>query len=366
MKILHYINNLGSGGAEKLLSDILPSMKEKGHHVELLISNGQKNTFVEDEIKKHSIRIINFSTSFYNPIQVFKLILLLRKEKYDVVHAHLFPSQYWLAFASFFKPSKTKLIKTEHSVFNERKNYKILRPLEKIVYSRYKTVIAISSQVKENLASWIDNEAKIHIVENGVNTMQIKELQQLNNGVDYSFIKKENYNILMVGRFDMDKQKDQISLIKALPFLPQNTKLFLAGQGNRRAEVEEVVATLGVNDKVTFLGLRSDVYKLMGLVDLNVLSTNHEGFSGVALESLASGKPFIGSDVVGVNNAVPNDDFLFPKENPKAIAEKINFIISDPSFQNKLVEEGLKHADKCDTRFMVDDYLKLYENLFKK
>ncbi len=361
MKILHYINNLGSGGAEKLLSDILPSFKQKGHHVELLISNNQKNAFFEEEIKRHNITIINLNSSFYNPLQVLKVIRILRLGKYDVVHAHLFPSQYWLAFASFFKPAKTKLIKTEHSVFNERKNYKILWPLEKLVYSRYKAIIAISQQVKDNLALWIGNENKIHIVENGVNVNQIKQLQQAISEVDYSFISKDNFNLLMVGRFDLDKQKDQISLIKALPLLPVNTVLFLAGQGKRREEVEDVVNQLKLQNRVVFLGLRSDVYKLMGLVDLNVLSTNHEGFSGVTLESLASGKPFVGSDVVGVNNAVPNSDFLFPKENPEALAKKINHIIQNHDFRQKLIDQGVQHANSCDTQFMVEDYLKLYK-----
>ena len=152
MKILHYINNLGAGGAEKLLVDILPLMKAKGHDVHLVYSNSKANVKNYDLILKNSkINVRNLNVSFYNPLQIFFLLQIMRKEQYDIIHAHLFPTQYWLAFASIFKPKKTQLIKTEHSVFNERKQYRMLRPLDRFVYYKYNKIIGITDQVTDNL-----------------------------------------------------------------------------------------------------------------------------------------------------------------------------------------------------------------------
>ena len=83
------------------------------------------------------IQVIDFKLSIYNPLQILRLVSLLKKEKYDIAHAHLFPTQYWLAISSLWKPKSTRLIKTEHSVYNERKEYRILNPIERWIYRKY-------------------------------------------------------------------------------------------------------------------------------------------------------------------------------------------------------------------------------------
>lgn len=365
MKILHVINNLGSGGAEKLLSDILPRMQEQGNEVHLLISNGKSNVNKYYDILDNSgVKIVNLNTSFYNPFQTIKIIFFLRKGKYDIVHAHLFPSQYWVSFSSLFGYSKTKYVKTEHSVFNERKKYKILKPLEKFVYSRYQTLIGITEEVSINLKQWLEKKSGFITINNGVNLMQIKEAKKTLRLEDYDFLRKENYNVLMVGRFD-GISKDQNSLIYAVRDLPEKVNLFFAGEGSSINKSKELVKGLNIQNRVHFLGMRTDVYALMCLVDLNVLSTNYEGLSGVVLESLASGKPFIGSAVVGVQEIVPNKGFLFEKQNPSGLKVKIEEIMNNQYLSNKLVDEALENIVKYDIKNMVSRYLEVYEILLK-
>jgi glycosyltransferase involved in cell wall biosynthesis len=361
MKILHYINNLGSGGAEKLLTDILPLMQKEGNEVSVLICNSYRNVdLYEQHLENGNIKIINFQTSFYNPLQIFTLIKLLRKENYDIVNAHLFPSQYWLSLASFFISDKTKLVKTEHSVHNERRDYKMLRPLERLIYSRYSKIIAITEQVENNLVEWLKSSKKIKVIYNGINLSQIRDKQHITSNLNLS----TQVNLLMVARFD-GNHKDQVSLINALTYLPQTYHLYLAGEGSFLKSVKKHAEKLNLENRVTFLGLRTDVYNLMSRVDLNILSSNQEGLSGVALESLASGKPFIGSDVVGINNVVPNTCFLFPPKSPIALSNKIKKIINDENLQKKMIGESLNHVLQYNTPFMVNSYLKLYEVITK-
>ena len=75
MKILHYINNLGSGGAEKLLTDIIPEMEKQGNTVHVLIANGNQNfqKYVE-LLNNKNIEVNEIGTSFYNPFQIISLI----------------------------------------------------------------------------------------------------------------------------------------------------------------------------------------------------------------------------------------------------------------------------------------------------
>lgn len=362
MKIAHYINNLGSGGAEKLLTDILPMMAKNGNEVDLIVSNNIKSVekFISI-LKNENIKIYNLNTSFYNPFQVFYLLQLLKKNKYDIVHAHLFPTQYWLAFVAIFSPEKTKFVKTEHSVFNERKNHFYLKPVEVFVYKKYHKIIGITLEVTNNLVKWLGSKENMITIYNGVNLKQI-ETAKSQNSTDYSFIDKKNFNILMVGRFD-GIHKDQMNLIKSLKFLSPNTMIFFAGEGPSFNKIQVQTNELGFRNQVSFIGVRNDVYKLMSLVDLNVLSSNAEGFSGVALESLASGKPFIGSDVVGINDVVPDAGFLFSPNDPKILANKINEIKNDVKEQLRNVTVALTHVQKFDISLMVSQYLNIYKDI---
>jgi len=363
MKILHYINGLSTGGAEKLLTDILPLMKQGGHEVHLLLSN--KNTEVKkyyDILQQGGVQIKTLNNANFNPIQVFHLIRILRKEKFDIVHAHIFPSQYWLAFASWFKPSQTRLVKSEHNVFNNRRKYKILKLIERLVYSRYAMIISITEAVDESLISWLQDVRTV-VIPNGVNLKQIAAERAQGMSVNHEFLKSGHYNLLMVGRFS--GAKDQQNLIQAMQHLPSHFHLFLAGRGPLTEIAKQFTTSLGLSERVHFLGMRTDVYSLMNKVDLNVLSTHFEGLSGVALESLASGKPFIGSDVPGVNNIVPDTRFLFPHNQPDLLAKRIAAISADPELSNEMVKTALAFVARYDIPLMCEEYLEVYKEVLQ-
>jgi len=364
MKVVHYINNLGAGGAEKLLSDILPLMQQKGVEVTLAISTSKLNVSKFERIlKENQVKIIDFNVSRYNPFQIIKLVRYIKENNVDVVHAHLFPTQYWLSIASLFLSSKVKIIKTEHAVYNSRRKWKLFLPIERFVYRRFQVVIGITEEVKRSLVAWLGkNVVESVIINNGVNLNQIQSEQNDIDISDYDFIDRDSINILMVASFD-GSQKDQKTLLKSLKLLPHEFKVYFVGEGSYRIEIEKFCQKAGLSDRVTFLGLRQDVYKLMYLVDINVLSTNYEGMSGVVLESLASTNPFLGSDVAGVKEIVPDKRFLFAKGDEKELAEKILHIAHDEQCRLDLVSAALSHVRKFDIKKMVDSHLELYYSL---
>lgn len=365
MRILHVSNNLGAGGAEKLLTDILPRFAAEGHEVELAISNsGADVPKYHDILQKSNIFVTDLQTSYYNPVQIFRLARLVKRGKFDLVHAHLFPTQYWLAFASLFFPKTVKMVKTEHSVINQRMGYRWARPLERFVYSRYHAVIAITETVAENLSRWIGRKEAIVVINNGVNLAEIESEKRQARRSDYDFLEGRTFNILMVGRFDFTK--DQASLLKAVARLPEHVHVFFAGKGPDEAMMQKLAVDLNLAGRAHFLGLRTDVYRLMSLVDLNVLSTNQEGLSGVALESLASGSLFLGTDTAGVCDVVPSERFLFPKQDPEKLAEKILEVMNDMQLRQTLADRAREHVKAYDMPVMVEKYLNVYKDLIEK
>ena len=95
MKILHIINSFDIGGAEKLLYNYILETNSKCNSIVIFKSS---NSFLYKELTKREVKFIYICDK--NPISKFiRLVKDIRNEKYDVVHAHLFPSNYYAAIA---------------------------------------------------------------------------------------------------------------------------------------------------------------------------------------------------------------------------------------------------------------------------
>jgi glycosyltransferase involved in cell wall biosynthesis len=360
MKVLQVINSLATGGAEKLLVESCSFYHEKGIEIDVLVLNGTSHPFLEELNQKKCCAMHSLGNgSVYNPLLIFKIIPFLKK--YDCIHVHIFPSLYWVAFAKMISFSKVKLIYTEHSTSNKRRGNFILKQLDKIVYSQYNKVIAITPQVLFNLKNHLkfNNENRFEVIQNGINLNQIKSVKP-HTKADF-FDDKEAKILIQVARFY--EPKDQKTLIKSLLLLPQNVKLLLVGDGILKNESKELVVQLNLQSRVKFLGIRTDVLALLKTADIIVLSSKHEGLSLSCIEGMASGKPFVASDVPGLKEIVENAGILFPFSDEKALAEIIMNLISDENYYNQTVANCLKKANEFDIDAMTDSYIKIYQNI---
>lgn len=363
MKILHYINNIGSGGAERLLSFMLPLLKEMGHDVHLAYCNNDKNIeSFEKQILDANVIVHNFNISRFSPVNIIKLRQLIRQEQFDVIHAHLFPTQYWLALSKPNLTKNIKYIKTEHNTSNGRRKFSAIQPIDKFIYRQYDHLIGITDEVTKALDNWTNMGSQTSIIENGVALDHVRNALKDYNASAYDFLNPHKKNLLMVASFS-GEAKDQISLIRSLSYLPENFNLYLAGEGELMPLAKKIVKECKLGNRVHFLGMRPDVYILMNLVDINILSTNYEGLSGVALESMASAKPFIGANVPGVKDIVPNQDFLFPPKSPLDLAKKIEKVITNDQFRKSLILQGNAHVEEYDIRKMAKRHEDLYKSL---
>ncbi len=350
MKLLYIINSLGTGGAEKLLVDMIPIVEKKGIQVELLILQ-KTNSFFEQEVVQSNIKIHYSSNSLYSP----KNILLIRNlaKKFDLVHVHLFPSQYWAAF-SF---SKTPMIITEHCTTNKRRK-KVYQLIERLTYGRYEKIISISQKADDSIQKWLGfSKNKFAMIENGIN------LETFNNALPITIetIPPHCKKIIMVGRFNATK--DQPTAIKAMSVLQENVHLLLVGDGNLRNSCEELAKTLKVDHRVHFLGLRKDVPQLLKSCDINLISSHSEGLSISSLECLASGKPLITSDVNGLREVNKGAGLLFEDTNFHELANCVNQLLGDVDFYNLVSKRGLQRAMEYNINRTVDQHVKLYNQL---
>ncbi len=357
MKVLHIINGLGIGGAEKLITDILPLFREKNIETDLLLLNGIDTPFLRELKRSFSGNIYFLGNSYYNPLYIYKIISYLKN--YDIVHVHLFPSQYFVAFAKFLSGSKIKLVFTEHNTVNRRISNAKFRRLERFVYSYYSKIICITDEVKLAL---IDNLSlptqKLITINNGINLDLIHDSIK-ENREKYGYADSDKL-IIMVAAFR--KQKDQDSVIRALISLPPCYKLILVGDGDRRGELTDLVDNLNLLDRVNFLGVRTDVYNLIKMCDIAVLSSHWEGFGLAAAEAMACGVPVIASDVPGLSQVVSQGGLLFEKGNIADLLDKI-MLLENYDIYHSIKDSGVKKSKSYSIEVMVDQIVDLYQKL---
>lgn len=353
MKILHVITSLRTGGAEKLIVDLLPRMKECGHDVDLCVFDGARTPFY-DEIEARGVRVVALGTFVYNPLFVFKLVRLMRH--YDIVHSHNTVCQFYVVIAGLFASSH--IFTTEHSTTNRRRN-RIWRLPDKWMYGRYERVVCISELTEQNLKTHVGDSVghKCAVVYNGIDIEHY-----MSHSADNK-LPQSSKNILMVAAFRVPK--DQATLVRAIALLPKDYKLRLVGGGEEAImeNCKDLAHEVGVNERVEFLGVRTDVAQLLQEADVVVLSSHYEGLSLSSLEGMASGKPFVASDVEGLRDIVGGYGVLFPDGNEKELAQIIRRLCEDRNFARIVANRCVERAKLYDVRVTTQRYLALYEQI---
>jgi glycosyltransferase involved in cell wall biosynthesis len=360
MKILQVINWMDTAGAEKLLLETIPIYNKKGVQMDLLLLNGKKSPFFKELESQNICNIYCLgNSSIYNPKLIFKIIPFLKK--YNIIHVHLFPSLYWVAISKIITFSNVKLIYTEHATTNKRMENTFFRMFDKYIYSKYEKIVCISNEVEKAIKKHLNfSIGKFESIPNGVNISKIiSETSYLKSELKLQ-IKEDDILLIQVSRFQ--PPKDQNTLIKSLLYLPINVHLLLVGDGILKLESEKLVEELFLSKRVHFLGIRLDVPKLLKTADIVVLSSHYEGLSLASIEGLASGKPFVASDVPGLSEIVFGAGVLFQCQNERALAVKINRLIDEKDYRDNVINQCMNRAKEYDIEIMVKKHLNLYRS----
>lgn len=361
MKILQVITSLQIGGAEKLVVDMVPLMQKEGHTVDILIFNGVDTSF-KKQLQAQGIRVfsLGYNNSVYNPKFIFQLIPIIKR--YDIVHTHNTACQYYVALAKFLSNSRVKLITTEHSTNNRRRNNWLFKYIDRFIYGQYDMLVAISEKAGNLLSQHLSGK-KVELVLNGVNVSSFQHASR----IDRKSIGIEDQQVLitMVARFA--EAKDQKTLIRAMALLPSNYVLLLIGEGDMqiKKQCEQLAASLGLDEKVIFGGIRNDIPNVLKASDIIVMSSHWEGLSLSSIEGMSAGKPFIASNVNGLHEITKNAGILFPHEDAKALADIILHLHEDTVYYQYIADRCLQRAAEFDIHKTVNQYLQLYQSLYR-
>lgn len=276
---------LDIGGAETHVVELSKSLKKKGYDIVVASNGGVYQKELEDfgirhiKIPLHSKKPWLFFTSY------FKLSNLLKKEKFDIVHAHARIPAFICGLLA--KQHSFRFVTTAHWVFK-------ITPLWKRLANWGEKTIAVSDDIKayliENYGLWSDN---ISTTINGIDTEKFSKNTDWNDIKEEFELDSDKYRILYVSRMDTDRSAVAYMVAEAMPEIIKNkpnAELVIVGDGNDyerlKAYTDDINKKIG-HKAIKLTGARVDINKFVAASDVFV------GVSRSALEAMAAGIPVV-------------------------------------------------------------------------
>jgi len=183
------------------------------------------------------------------------------------------------------------------------------------------------------------NLAKVRVVPNGV------DYARFQGGRSRELVRQElglPPNLPVVGLVARLEHwgKGHKELFEALTLIQEQhpAQALIVGGGRRLSEMQQLAGTLGLSEKVHFLGDRRDVPDLLAAMDVFVLPSHSEGVSLALLEAMAAGLPVIVSRVGGLPEVVRHEEngLLIPVGDAPALAQSLTRVLENPAWAQSL------------------------------
>lgn len=355
MNILQVVPRLDVGGVETGTVDLASRLKRRGHKAVVISAGGRLVKELESLGIKHYTLGVDKKSFISFMRMIPKVTDIIRKEEIDIVHARSrVPG--WICFFAARK-AKRAFITTCHGRYSKHFFSRIMGQGRLVI---------VPSQVMGRYM--VDNfnvaSERIRLIERSVNMERFKFHPAKDKG-------KTEFIIANIARLTPQKGhtyflKAIAKLIRTIPYV----QVWIIGDSpendpSYRQELGVLCRRLGISHCVKFMGLRTDVPKLLTKVDVLVLSTiTAESFGRVIIEAQAAGTPVVATEVGGVVEIIEDGitGLLVPPQDTDKMAAAIVKLLKQHKLNRQIVKDAYKKVKEVYTlKRMVDKELEVYE-----
>jgi glycosyltransferase involved in cell wall biosynthesis/capsular polysaccharide biosynthesis protein len=351
LRVLHLISEMGVGGAESLVGELVRRGRDRGWTSSVASSGGVR----ADELAAEGFALHTVPVAGRSPIGVLRSALAARRAvraaRPDVVVAHNVGATVVGRLAT---RGAVPLVTVFHGV--AAADYP---RAARLLARNSGAVVAVSAVIARHLRdAGLDEPAPV-VVRNAVTARAASPRASARKALG---IPATAPVALCLARMVPQKRHDVLldawAELVAGAGTRKKAMLLLAGDGPLRADLEAQAERLGITASVRFLGNRDDVPDLLAAADATVLTSDWEGLPVSVLESLASGTPVVASDVDGVAEVLASGGgVLVPPRHPAAAAEALGTLLTDKAARTAAGDAGLRTiARDYDPAVMVARY----------
>lgn len=367
-RIVLLSTGLDFGGAEKQVVALSKGLSKRGWDVHVL-SMRKPLEFVDD-LEKNGVKVHSLSMhpGRATPKDFASYLSLIRRLQTSVIHSHMIHANILGRFTRIIS-KRLIIISTAHSIDEG---------------SGWRSLAYQWTDRAANLTTNVSEAATQEYIRKGL--APADRIQTVPNGVDIpSFQRNESVRRLLRSELSLDnafiwlcvgrlvEAKDHANLIRAFSQVTQQNDaahLLLAGDGPLRHELEFLCRVYGIEDRVHFLGARSDIPALMSAADGYVLSSAWEGLPMVLLEAASCGLPLVATDVGGNNEviAASKENHLVRSKDANALAEAMLRVMQLPGTIRQSVgaENRAYVAEKFGLDAVLDQWEAIYNSFLSK
>lgn len=354
------------GGAERQAVQLATGLRRRAWRVSVVALSGSGGAAAA-ELRRAGVTFLSLEMrkGLADPRGWIRFHRWLRRERPDVVHAHLAHAA-WLARWSRLAAPIPLLVDTLHSSGTGK-----LRRRLGYACSRWLPdhVTAVShAAASSHLAAGMANAKNLSVLANGIDVdfwrpderARVKARRQL--GLTDEFL------WLAAGR--LEAVKDYPTLLQAMARAPQKAQLLVLGTGSLQAELLRLAARLGLERRVRFLGFEPNVNRWMQAADGFVLSSRYEGLPMVLLEAGACGLPVVATDVPGTREVVANGEngWLARAGDTEVLAAAMAKLMRTPSGERLAMGKRARRriVEQFGLEIVLDRWEQLYADLLDR
>ncbi len=380
MKILEvlFLHPRIPGGYEAFLTQLAKEAKKRGDHLFFLFPSPPCQE-MEEVLEKTGVeyRVVPGWASGKerlkqsNKALLFYLIGLFKRERFDLVDLHFCQPGCIFLIASYLKSisRKTKVVVHIHHEIREPTS------LWKRYFSRIKMVswvvdslVVLSGKAKDVLSLRGVPPKKLVAIPNGARDAT-GWLSKRTRPVPLSREEKREVSILSIASLRKIKGIEYLLLaFQKVCEEVSNCCLTIVGDGPEESNLKNLSVKLGVNRKVSFAGLRKDIFHFLNEADLFVLPSLREAFSLSVLEAMSASLPIIATRVGGLPEIIADNQngLLVPPKDITALADAIKKLALDHQLRQKMGKESrCRFLENYTLEKMVSNHLNFYHSLFK-
>jgi glycosyltransferase involved in cell wall biosynthesis len=294
--------------------------------------------------------------------RLLPLVTMLRRERFDVVHSHMFGSNAWSSVAGRVSGVPV-IIAHEHNWSYSGDRLRMW--LDGNVISRLATsFVAVSEANRERMITLEGvSPEKIRVIP----TAWVPHLGPSDGDIRGELSLGPEVPVIGVAAV-MRKEKALEVMLDAHAMLATrlpDVQLVIAGDGPCRPALEAQISRLGIGSSVHLLGHRHDVDGILKRVDVGALSSDWEGSPLFVFECRAARVPLVATAVGGVSELVQTGrtGLLVPPRDPQALADAIERVLTDRALSNHLAEESAKDLERFEIATVAARFADLYEQL---
>ncbi len=362
-RILHIVEDLKIGGLERVLASIVLTLDPSKYDVQVwCLSRG--GAVAEELIARGiALRILKMD-SYHRPLQIAALARLMKTEQFAIIHTHgYFASTFGRLAAILARISV--VITHVHSTYHDygKRN----RLIERVLSYFTDRIICISRAV-ETFVTVDEGIRKIKtcLIYNGVDFPVSIDADRCRREVRNSLgIDAAAIVITVVASLTANKGHRLLLEAFAQVFRTHPTvRLAIVGGGPLRQEIEAAARKLAIDQSVSLLGVRNDVFELLRASDIFVLpSQNREGLGVALIEAMAAGLPVIGTNLGGIPEIIVEGEngFLVAPGSPGQLADALVKLVDN---QGLRVSMGRRGRELYEEKFTLSEMIHRIETLY--